>query len=146
MRTAITHTVNVVQRERGTFGAYFGSEDTVVAKYVIKVSLHMSAGGSGSEEGMPGRGDAPRIEWQVARRYSHFRACHFALDGMFPHVTLPKLPPKRYSTHVTDPETVAERMVALDGYLRQVLQIPAVAACTQMLTFLGAYQGMQVCT
>ena len=36
-------------------------------------------------------------------------------------------------------------MVGLDAYLKQMLAVPDgyVGGCTQMLTFLGAYQGMQ---
>ena len=38
---------------------------------------------------------------------------------------------------------VADRMVALDAYLKKLIALPGVGSCTQMLTFLGAYQGMQ---
>ena len=132
VRTDITHTVNVVQKERGYFS---GSEHTaVVTKYVIKVSV-----GAGRYDGS----NLP-MEWQVARRYSHFRSNHAALSSMF--AALPKLPPKKLSMGnqpLPDPELVADRMVLLDTYLKQLLALPAVCSCTQMRTFLGAYQGMQ---
>eukprot|EP00966_Prymnesium_polylepis_P217162 5025858-Prymnesium_polylepis.1 len=56
---------------------------------------------------------------------------------------LPKLPPKKLQTNSTpDPDLVAKRMVALDDYLKKLVAIPAVCCCTQLLTFLGAYHGM----
>ena len=125
MRTCITHTVNVVQRERNFFGS---TEQCIVTKYVIHVSL-------------PSAGSAVPLEWQVARRYSHFRSNHAALNSMFSH--LPKLPPKRLNATMTlsgnhsgpappDPELVASRMVLLDTYLKQLLAIPTLSGCTQM--------------
>ena len=53
----------------------FGAE-RCVTKYVIHVML------------------ADGREWQVARRYSHFRSNHAALSAMFAQLRLPKLPPK----------------------------------------------------
>ena len=123
---------------------------------------------------------APRLEWQVARRYSHFRSNHLTLQSMFSRLRLPKLPPKKLQTNSTpDPDLIARRMVALDNYLKQLLAIPAVCCCTQvcsrsgrpsaraatrqpgrrpprggvhvcgvrsqLLTFLGAYHGMNPC-
>ena len=126
----ITHTLNVVEpRQKSYFNA-----DSVVTKYVIQVVLD----GVGREQ----------IEWQVARRYSHFRSNHAALMAMFPALKLPRLPPKVLSISsgsgsAPDPEMVATRMVALDAYLRQLLATPAIGGCTQMRTFLGAYHGMQ---
>jgi hypothetical protein len=137
MRTEITHTVNVVQKERGFFGG--AAHQCVVTKYIIHVSL-------------PSAGSAVPLEWQVARRYSHFRSNHAALSSMFNN--LPKLPPKGMwdskglssssaGLAPPDPELIASRMVLLDPYLKQLLAIPAISGCTQMRTFLGAYQGMQ---
>ena len=137
MRTEITHTVNVVQKERGFFGG--AAHQCVVTKYIIHVSL-------------PSAGSAVPLEWQVARRYSHFRSNHAALSSMFNN--LPKLPPKGMwdskglssssaGLAPPDPELIASRMVLLDAYLKQLLAIPAISGCTQMRTFLGAYQGMQ---
>ena len=131
VRTEITHTVNVVQKERHYFS---GEHYAVITKYVIKVCIVAGRYGSGDES----------IEWQVARRYSHFRSNHAALSSMFSG--LPRLPPKKLSMSsqpLPDPELVANRMVLLDAYLKQLLSIPAVSRCTQMRTFLGAYQGMQ---
>ena len=140
MRTEITHTVNVVQKERSFFSS--SAHQCVVTKYIIHVSL-------------PSAGSAVPLEWQVARRYSHFRSNHTALSSMFSQ--LPKLPPKKLSMQASmerlsssnagpappDPELIASRMVSLDAYLKQLLSIPTISGCTQMRTFLGAYQGMQ---
>ena len=87
-----------------------------VTKYVIRVVL------------------ANGLEWQVARRYSHFRSNHAALSSMFAQLRLPKLPPKILSMEQLasakafappDPEIVASRMVQLDAYLKQLLGLPA---------------------
>ena len=78
MSTKITHTLNVVEKAR----RFSVKRDVVVTKYVIKVCLGVA-------------GDRPRLEWQVARRYSHFRANHNALVGMFSAHRLPRLPPKQ---------------------------------------------------
>ena len=136
VRTSITHTLNVVEKKRGYWSS--SSSDSIVTKYVIQVSLAMA-------------GREP-VEWQVARRYSHFRSNHSALSGMFSQLQLPRLPPKVISMEriggtsslPPDPVTVASRMVLLDTYLKQLLTIPAIGGCTQMRTFLGAYQGMQL--
>jgi hypothetical protein len=126
--TSITHTINVVEP---TTGSYFSSSSQrCVTKYVVRVTL------------------VDALEWQVARRYSHFHSNHVTLSSMFPGLRLPKLPPKTLRMGNTpfappDPETVASRMVLLDTYLKQLLSNPAIACCTQMRTFLGAYQGMQ---
>ena len=86
---------------------------------------------------------------QVARRYSHFRSNHNALVGMFSGHRLPRLPPKQLvpaaASAAATATLVAERLVMLDAYLKQMLAVPDVyvGGCTQMLTFLGAYHGMQ---
>ena len=137
IRTSITHTLNVVEKRKGYWSG--ASTDNIVTKYVIQVSLVTA--GSGGEA----------LEWQVARRYSHFRSNHAALSTMFAQLQLPRLPPKVISMErignsgsmPPDPETVASRMVLLDAYLKQMLAHPAVAGCTQMRTFLAAYQGMR---
>ena len=126
--TEITHTINV---EGKTTSSVFGqSSRPVITKYVIKVRL----GVQGAERA--------RLEWQVARRYSHFRSNHLAMAAMFPALRLPKLPPRELMAS-SNPSLVAERMVGLDAYLKQMVSLPGVGGCTQMLTFLGAYQGMQ---
>ena len=85
----------------------------------------------------------------MARRYSHFRSNHNALVGMFSGHRLPRLPPKQLlpaaASAAATASLVAERLVMLDAYLKQMLAVPDVyvGGCTQMLTFLGAYQGMQ---
>lgn len=139
--TAITHTINVQERRRAGYWPS-SAQPAVVTKYVVKVSV----GGGG--HGGRGRGGSA-MEWQVARRYSHFYANHAALTSMFSQLRLPRLPPKRLSMErlssspAPDPETVASRMVLLDAYLKALLAIPAVSACTQLRTFLGAFQGME---
>ena len=126
--TEITHTINV---EGKTTSSVFGqSSRPVITKYVIKVRL----GVQGAERA--------RLEWQVARRYSHFRSNHLAMAAMFPALRLPKLPPRELMAS-SNPSLVAERMVGLDAYLKQMVALPGVGSCTQMLTFLGAYHGMQ---
>ena len=121
--TEITHTINV---EGKTTSSVFGqSSRPVITKYVIKVRL----GVQGAERA--------RLEWQVARRYSHFRANHLAMAAMFPALRLPKLPPRELMAS-SNPSLVAERMVGLDAYLKQMVALPGVGSCTQMLTFLGA--------
>ena len=91
----------------------------------------------------------PACLTQVARRYSHFRSNHNALVGMFSGHRLPRLPPKQLlpaaASAAATATLVAERLVMLDAYLKQMLAVPDVyvGGCTQMLTFLGAYQGMQ---
>lgn len=123
LTTAITHTLNVFEPVKG----YFSAAERCVTKYVIHVML------------------ADGVEWHVVRRYSHFRTNHAALSAMFPQLRLPKLPPKILNTsQLPDPEVAASRMVLLDAYLKQLLGIAAIAGCTQMRTFLGAYQGMQI--
>ena len=128
--TSITHTLNVVETTtRNSF--WSSSVERCITKYVVHVQL------------------ADGTEWQVARRYSHFRSNHMALSSMFSQLKLPKLPPKVLSiasasaSSPPDPETVASRMVLLDSYLKQLLAMPAIATSTQMRTFLGAYQGMR---
>ena len=68
-KSSITHTLNVVEQKRSYFS---GSQPCVVTKYVIKVWLEGAAGEA--------------LEWQVARRYSHFRSNHAALSSMCWHV------------------------------------------------------------
>ena len=123
--TSITHTLNVVETTtRNSF--WSSSVERCITKYVVHVQL------------------ADGTEWQVARRYSHFRSNHMALSSMFSQLKLPKLPPKVLSiasasaSSPPDPETVASRMVLLDSYLKQLLAMPAIATSTQMRTFLGA--------
>ena len=123
IHTEITHTLNLPQHTRSSF-----FEHAVVTKYIICVHLGVA-------------GAKPRLEWQVARRYSHFRANHVALAAMFTQ-RLPSLPPKQLRTGAPNPNVVAQRMMALDTYLRKMLEVPGIASCTQMLTFLGAYKGM----
>ena len=68
---------------------------------------------------------------------------------MFPGHRLPRLPPKQLlpaaASAAATATLVAERLVMLDAYLKQMLAVPDVyvGGCTQMLTFLGACQGMQ---
>ena len=68
---------------------------------------------------------------------------------MFSGHRLPRLPPKQLlpaaASAAATATLVAERLVMLDAYLKQMLAVPDVyvGGCTQMLTFLGAYQGMQ---
>ena len=68
---------------------------------------------------------------------------------MFSGHRLPRLPPKQLlpaaASAAATASLVAERLVMLDAYLKQMLAVPDVyvGGCTQMLTFLGAYQGMQ---
>ena len=68
---------------------------------------------------------------------------------MFSGHRLPRLPPKQLlpaaASAAATATLVAERLVMLDAYLKQMLAVPGiyVGGCTQMLTFLGAYQGMQ---
>ena len=81
----------------------------MITKYVIKVRL----GVQGAERA--------RLEWQVARRYSHFRSNHLAMAAMFPALRLPKLPPRELMAS-SNPSLVAERMVGLDAYLKQMLE------------------------
>ena len=116
--TSITHTINVVEQ---IGRSYWGPSERCVTKYVIHVHL------------------ADGLEWQVARRYSHFRSNHAALSSMFSQIRLPKLPPKTLSMEqlsgsstaaVPDPEVVASRLVLLDAYLKALLANPAVAGCT----------------
>ena len=83
VRTSITHTLNVVEKKRGYWSS--SSSDSIVTKYVIQVSLAMA-------------GREP-VEWQVARRYSHFRSNHSALSGMFSQLQLPRLPPPICQLH-----------------------------------------------
>ena len=123
IHTEITHTLNLPEHTRKSF-----FEHAVVTKYIICVHLGVA-------------GAKPRLEWQVARRYSHFRANHVALAAMFTQ-RLPSLPPKQLRTGAPNPNVVAQRMMALDVYLRKMLEVPGIASCTQMLTFLGAYKGM----
>ncbi|KAL1508440.1 hypothetical protein AB1Y20_004543 [Prymnesium parvum] len=123
--TEVNHTVNVETR---CARRYFADSHRIVTKYVIDV--HWSSTQKHADS-------ASQLAWQVARRYSHFRANHLALQAMFNKLTLPKLPPKRLHTNSTpDPSLVAARMVALDAYLKQLLSIPV------LLTFLGAHHGM----
>ena len=133
LSTSITHTINVV--EQGTRSYWGSSSERCVTKYVIRVQL----------------GDG--IHWHVSRRYSHFRSNHAALSSMFAALKLPRLPPKSMSMEQLssskalqppDPEIVASRMVLLNSYLKALLADRTVASCTQMRTFLGAYQGMQL--
>ena len=57
---------------------------------------------------------------------------------------VPRLPPKQLDLRSgpPDPNRVAERMMGLDLYLRAIMSIERVARSSQMLTFLGAYMGM----
>ena len=113
VRTEISQTMNVPREPtRGLF------IHNIVTKYVIRVALRSASR------------SRPQIEWQVARRYSHFRANHAALHSMFsPQIRLPRLPPKELNLRSgpPDPNRVAERMLGLDIYLRALMGIERVA-------------------
>ena len=66
VRTEISQTMNVPREpSRGLF------IHNIITKYVIRVALRSASR------------SRPQIEWQVARRYSHFRANHAALHSIF---------------------------------------------------------------
>ena len=62
------------------------------------------------------QGDA---QWMVERRYSEFRALHADISNSHMAGRLPELPPKLL---FNASENVAERLEALDAYLRGLLQ------------------------
>ena len=93
----ITHTINVDLSN--TSKSRLFSERSVVTKYVICVEVE-NRGSDGQTP--PG---AEKLQWQVARRYSHFRSNHRALQAMFSRFRLPKLPPRKMQTTTApDPE------------------------------------------
>lgn len=74
-------------------------------------------------------------QWTVARRYSEFRALHFALSAEFPNTKLPKFPPKKF-IGVMDPKFVAERRDALMRYVGELVEVPAVWQSNDLISFL----------
>lgn len=74
------------------------------------------------------------IRWEVRRRYSEFHSFHELLTLQW--TDLPTLPPKLLLSQ--DSEDVAQRMIDLDAYLRELLASPAVALSPLVCTFLDA--------
>ena len=72
--------------------------------------------------------------WEVKRRYSEFYRFHELLALQW--ADLPPLPPKLLFSQECD--DVAERMMALDSYLRALLASPALALSPLVCTFLDA--------
>ena len=70
--------------------------------------------------------------WEVARRYSEFYQFHELLSLQWEE--LPQLPPKLlFSTECDD---LAQRMMELDAYLRNLLAYPGLALSPLVTTFL----------
>jgi len=74
------------------------------------------------------------FKWEVKRRYSEFFHFHELLSLEW--AMLPELPPKLLFSQ--DCDDVAERMMALDNYLRALLASPALALSPLVCTFLDA--------
>lgn len=74
------------------------------------------------------------FRWEVKRRYSEFHRFHELLSLQW--ADLPQLPPKLLFSQECD--DVAERMMALDTYLRALLASPALALSPLVCTFLDA--------
>ena len=72
--------------------------------------------------------------WEVKRRYSEFYRFHELL--VLQWTDLPPLPPKLLFSQECD--DLAERMMALDSYLRALLASPALALSPLVCTFLDA--------
>ena len=78
------------------------------------------------------QGDA---QWMVERRYSEFRALHADISNSHMAGRLPELPPKLL---FNASENVAERLEALDAYLRGLLQAaPTGEAYSHLARFLA---------
>ena len=78
------------------------------------------------------QGDA---QWMVERRYSEFRALHADICNSHMAGRLPELPPKLL---FNASENVAERLEALDAYLRGLLQAaPTGEAYSHVARFLA---------
>jgi len=74
------------------------------------------------------------FKWEVQRRYSEFHRFHELLSLQW--ADLPPLPPKLLFSQECD--DVAERMMALDEYLRALLGAPELALSPLVCTFLDA--------
>lgn len=74
-------------------------------------------------------------QWEVYRRYSDFHELNEKLAAVCGYGILPELPPKLL---LNQPESIAERYLELDAYLRKVLSTAQVGRHSHILEFLGA--------
>ncbi|XP_063385804.1 PX domain-containing protein kinase-like protein [Cydia fagiglandana] len=78
------------------------------------------------------RGPSKEIKWTVSRRYRDFAALHSVLQQA--NIDLP-LPPKKLIGNM-QPSFIAERQVALQEYINQVLKHPILALSLPVRSFL----------
>ena len=72
--------------------------------------------------------------WEVLRRYTDFNELHAQLAKVFDPAGLPALPPKLL---LNDDESIAERYLELDTYLRKLLTAEPTTRHPRLLDFLG---------
>ena len=73
-------------------------------------------------------------QWDVLRRYTDFNELHLHLTRAFDPATVPPLPPKLL---INSDESIAERYLELDTYLRALLASPLLSKHGRFLDFLG---------
>lgn len=78
-----------------------------------------------------------QLEYFVWHRYSDFDDLHKQLTTLFPNVTLPQLPPKRFLGNNLDPEFIKQRRGNLEVYVKQLGSMPEVLSSAPAMTFFG---------
>ena len=73
-------------------------------------------------------------QWDVMRRYNDFNQLHLQMTRAFDASLVPPLPPKLL---FNSDESIAERHLELDAYLRTMLAHPALSTHGRLLEFLG---------
>ncbi len=78
----------------------------------------------------------PAASWAVARRYSEFHDLHQRLRGIYPAVRNLDFPRRRLVLKLQR-EFLYKRRTSLEGYLRGLLQLPAVCSSRDLRAFLS---------
>ena len=73
-------------------------------------------------------------QWDVLRRYTDFNELHLHLMRAFDPAIVPPLPPKLL---LNSDESIAERYLELDAYVRALLASPILSKHGRLLDFLG---------
>jgi hypothetical protein len=75
--------------------------------------------------------------WIIKRRYSDFYYLDKQLKKLYPNLSYPSLPPKRYLRSSSDPEIVDQRKEQLENYLNSLVKLPQIWSKNDFVLFLN---------
>ena len=83
------------------------------------------------------KGDFIPENKEIVRRYRDFDLLHKKLSANWPCVFIPPIPPKKYFTSSTDKETVKERLIQLENFLKMCSEYSYIFGAPEMKLFLS---------